>query len=175
MHPGFLACLMALMLSACTLVNETDLSRSEPFIAFALASEHVGAERDFVETNPGVGVGTEVPVGTRPIGVGAELGVFRNSFDDTSPYAVVFAEGKVNPFGAKRPIGLGAFYGYGRYPTEVERARERGFLVIGEFVPVGGLQVTVPVLERNDLRFRIVPGVLESTSTVIAIQANVRF
>ena len=175
MHPGFLACLMALMLPACAVVNETDFSRAEPYVAIALASEHIAAETDFVETNPGIGIGTEAPVGDRPFGVGAEVGIFRNSFDEASAYLVGFAEGKVNPLGAERPIGLGVFYGYGRYPGEAERARDRGFIVIGDFVPIAGLQVTVPVYGPGDLRFRIVPGLLESTSTVIAIQANIRF
>ena len=163
------------LLAGCALTREVDLDRAEPYVTFALASEHVAAEQDFVETNPGVGLGAEVQVGTRPILVGGELGVFRNSFDETTPYLVGFTEGTVGAPWSEHPLGLGVFYGYGRYPGEADRARDRGFVVIGDFIPIGGLQVTVPTIRNNALRFRIVPGLLEDTASVIAIQTNFRF
>ncbi|MGB0410781.1 MAG: hypothetical protein ACPGFA_04265, partial [Pikeienuella sp.] len=57
---------------------------AEVKIGVSLVTEHVGAERDFNETNPGAFVNIWRPWRYAGGDVGFEGGVFENSFSDTS-------------------------------------------------------------------------------------------
>ena len=67
---------------------ELDLSRLSdewrPVAGVSIASEHVGAERDFEEFNPGVSLGARTGLPWRGGEWGVEAGVFRNSYNERS-------------------------------------------------------------------------------------------
>jgi len=136
------------------------------------ASEHIDASKDFNESNPGLGLGSEAPLRNSKWSVGVEGGFFENSNNNTSIYGLGYFERDMlenNP----RALRVGFFSGYARYPAEA--ANSNSFLPsIGDYIPVVGLQATVPTVWRHEFRVRVAPG-LSRSSAIVALQSNFVF
>ena len=167
-------CASALLMSGCGISEQISASRSYNYATVTHTSQHVGADRGFNEYNPGFGVGSEAPIRRSPYVVGLEAGRYRNSLDDYSSYAATYVERKFAPRRGPSEVGLGAFLGYAEYPSEVSRAEDRGFLVLGDFVPVAGLQATVSTIGPHSFRFRVTPG-LSQSDAIVTLQSNFQF
>lgn len=136
-----------------------DLSQVEVKIGVSLVTEHVGAERDFTETNPGAFVNVWHSSAFLAADVGVEAGLFENSFSDLSATANGWVEWPVLG-GADAPFGqlsLGGALGVARYPNLVDEAKDLGLPTLGNFVPFVAAQVTWLATERLELRARATP------------------
>ena len=167
-------CAAALLVSGCGISEQISASRSYNFATVSHTSQHVGARKSFNEYNPGFGLGSEAPIRRTPYIVGLEAGRYRNSLDDYSSYAATYVERKFAPRRGPSEIGIGAFLGYAEYPSEVQRAKDKGFVTLGDFVPVVGLQATVATVGPHSFRFRVTPG-LSQSDAIVTLQSNFRF
>lgn len=164
----------ALLLSGCGLSEQFSSSRAYNFATVTHGSKHINPGKSFNENNPGFGVGSEVPIRRSDYIYGVEAGRFRNSLDEYSSYATTYVERKFEPETGPRQVGLGAFLGYAEYPSEVQRAEDRGFVTFGDFVPVAGLQATIATVGPHEFRVRLTSGVDQSDG-IITLQSNFRF
>ena len=164
----------ALLLSGCGISEQISASRAYNFATVTHTSQHIGAKKSFNEYNPGFGVGSEAPLRRSPYVVGLEAGRYRNSLDDYSSYAAGYVERKFEPKRGPREVGLGIFLAYAEYPTEVQKAKDKGFLTIGDMVPLVGLQATVATFGPHSLRLRLTPGLTQSDA-IVTVQSNFRF
>ena len=165
---------LALGVSACGLSDQIVATRAENFVTFPHVSKHINPGKDFNEFNPGIGIGSEAPLRRAPYALGVEAGRYRNSLDEQSIYAATYVERKLTPARGPSEIGLGAFFGYAEYPSEVAAAKDRGFITFGDFVPVVGLQATVATFGPHEFRFRLTPG-LQQSDGILTLQSNFRF
>jgi len=165
-----LACVTAL--SACGLPEMINRGGAYNYATFSHASTHVDATKDFNENNPGLGLGSEAPLRGSKWSVGVEGGYFENSNNNTSIYGVGYFERDVL---ANRPRALrvGFFTGYARYPNEAANS-DTFFPTIGDYIPVAGLQATVPTFGPHEFRVRVAPG-LSRSSAIISLQSNFVF
>ena len=163
----------AVALAGCDISETFAVSRSTNFVTLPHASLHVNPDRDFNEFNPGIGVGSEAPFRRSDYVFGLEAGRFRNSLEEGTSYAAAYVERKFAPV-RSTSIGLGAFFAYAEYPNEVQRAEDNGFITFGDFVPVAGLQATVPTIGSHEFRVRLTPG-LEDADALLTLQSNFRF
>ncbi len=163
---------MIASLSACGLSDMINRTEAYNYGTISHASEHVNATKDFNETNPGLGLGSEAPLRGTKWSAGVEAGFFENSNSNTSTYAVGYFERDML---AKRPRALrvGFFSGYARYPSEAANSNSI-FPSIGDYIPVAGLQATVPTIGRHEFRVRLAPG-LSRSSAIISLQSNFVF
>lgn len=145
-----------------------------------LASTHVNSTaRDLEEFNYGAFVGATYDVtaeladwgvdlpGTE---VGAEIGAFRDSKRETSAFLLWQVDTPLVTFNEDWQLRAGVFGGYARYA----RFADDVSLNIGDFIPVGGLQVAVRAYDRVELRAKVVPS-LDDSDFVVGYQALVRF
>lgn len=158
--------------SACGLAEKIGASRAYNYATVTHVSEHVNATRSFNENNPGIGIGSEAPFIGEKWAVGVEAGVYKNSNSETSPYAVTYFERDMIP-SKPRALRMGFFTGYARYPAEARRFRDT-YPVIGDFIPVVGLQATFPTFGSHEFRLRATPG-LNQSSSIISLQSNFVF
>ena len=168
------ALLAAGTLSGCGISEQISTSRAYNYATVTHTSQHLGATKSFNENNPGFGIGSEAPIRRSPYVVGLEAGRYRNSLDDYSSYAAGYVERKFAPRRGPKDIGLGLFLAYAEYPSEVQRAKDKGYLTIGDLVPVVGLQATVATVGPHSLRMRLTPG-LSHADAVLTVQSNFRF
>ena len=152
---------VALTTSPC-LAAESDRSPYEwsPLIGASIATEHVGAERDFNETNPGVFIGvSRLSESLGDAELGLETGIFENSFSELSATFNVWSEWTVlnSDDGFPGAFRLGAAVGIARYANLVDEARDAGLPTFGDFVPFAALQATWAFNERIETRLRIAP------------------
>lgn len=165
---------LAALLGGCAYTDRIGITRAQNYATVTHLSEHINADKDFNEFNPGIGIGSEAPLRRTNYAVGVEAGHYRNSVDRPTTYALAYVERKFSPLRQPETIGLGAFFAYAEYPDEVERAQDRGFVTIGDFVPVVGLQATVPTVGPHEFRFRLSPGPARADA-ILTLQSNFRF
>lgn len=136
-----------------------DLSQIEVKIGVSLVTEHVGAKRDFNETNPGAFVNVWRAKGFLSGDIGMEAGLFENSFSELSTTINGWAEWPVlgNPEATFGQLNIGAALGIARYPNLVDEAQDLGLPTLGNFVPFAAAQLTWLATERFELRARATP------------------
>ncbi len=120
----------------------------------------------------GIGIGSEAPFRDSRLSIGVEAGAFRTADDETSGYALTHFEIDLLEKKARNPR-LGAFMGFASSPDAADRFRDR-YPVIGNFVPIVGVQLTLPTFGPHELRLRMAPG-LSSESAIFSIQSNFVF
>lgn len=159
-------------LSACGFSDLIGATRAYNYGTITHVSEHVNATKEFNESNPGVGIGSQAPLRDSKWSVGVEAGIYKNSNDENSSYVLGYFERDILESypGAFR---LGFFSGYARYPDEAERWQNK-LPVFGDYIPVGGLQATFPTISPHELRVRITPG-LSRSSAIVTLQSNFVF
>lgn len=109
-------------------------------ISVLLASKHVGTDRHFEETNPGVFATWE----DRTLGLDYSVGVYRNSFGNVS-----VATTAALPLFETERVQISVFAGAAIYPGDGDE-----FLYhAGDLVPMGGLQ-----LRTGPLFVQVMPG-----------------
>lgn len=163
---------MIAALSACGLPNMIDRNGAYNYGVISHASKHLNATKDFNETNPGLGLGSEAPLRGTKWAVGAEAGFFENSNNNTSPYAVGYFERDVI-VNKPRALRVGFFSGYARYPNEAANS-DSIIPAIGDYIAIGGLQATVSTIGPHEFRFRMAPG-LSRSSAIVSLQSNFVF
>jgi len=104
--------------------------------------------------------------------VGAEAGFFENSNENTSIYAVGYFERDMLK-NKPRALRVGFFSGYARYPAEAASS-DSILPTIGDYIPVAGLQATVPTFGPHEFRVRVAPG-LSRSSAIVSLQSNFVF
>lgn len=164
---------LATGLSGCGVLDQISASRAYNYAAITHASHHVNASKEFNEVNPGLAIGSEAPLMRSRMSLGVEGGRFRNSSDEMTTYGALYGEYgviKSNP----RALRLGAFTGWAEYPAEAAKNRAEGKWAIGDFIPVIGLQATVPTLGPHEFRLRVTPG-LSRSDAIITLQSNFVF
>lgn len=136
-----------------------DLSQVEVKIGVSLVTEHVGAERDFNETNPGAFVNFWRPSVVLAADVGVEAGLFENSFSDLSATTNGWVEWPVlgDPDATLGQLSIGGALGVARYPNLVDEAEDLGLPTIGSFVPFVAAQATWLATDRLEFRARATP------------------
>lgn len=153
--------------------EEGEAAEPEPewrfFASASIASHHVGAEQDFEEFNPGITFGAARARWGGAWETGAEIGVFRNSYGDTSPYGGVYVDRRVLDLSEDVNLRLGLFAGYADYPQLVDEAEDNGALVVGDFVPIISGQASLRVADALEFRTRFGPG-LEDAEAIFAFQ-----
>lgn len=161
----------AVALQGCAVVDQVNTARAYNYVTVSHASSHIDASRDFQEVNPGLGFGSEAPLkNSNKVAVGIETGRFLNSLDDWSSYSVGYWEYDVLPSKPRR-LRIGGFAGLAEYPTEAARGHLPSF---GDFITVGGLQVTVPTIGNHEIRMRAAPGISQS-GAILTLQSNFKF
>ena len=167
-------CLAAAMgLSSCGIVDNIATSRAYNYGVITHASEHVNPTKSFNENNPGVGIGSEAPLAMSRWAVGVEAGRFRNSNDELSTYLGSYAEYDVLRNKPRR-LRVGAFAAMAQYPAEADKNRANGTFAVGDFIPVLGLQATVPTVGPHEFRLRLTPG-LSRSDAIFTLQSNFVF
>lgn len=164
--------MLAASVSACGFADRIGASRAYNYATVTHVSEHVNATRNFNENNPGLGIGSEAPFIGAKWAVGVEAGAYKNSNSNTSPYVLGYFERDMIP-SKPRALRLGFFTGYARYPAEANRFSDR-YPVIGDYIPVAGLQATIPTFGPHEFRLRATPG-LNQSSAIISLQSNFVF
>ncbi len=159
-------------LSACGLPNLIDRGGAYNYASVSHISEHVDATKDFNENNPGLGLGSEAPLRGTKWAFGVEGGFFENSNSNTSIYGVTYFERDVLA-SKPRALRVGFFTGYARYPNEAANS-DTFFPTIGDYIPVAGLQATVPTFGPHEFRVRVAPG-LSRSSAIVSLQSNFVF
>ncbi len=159
-------------LSACGLPDMINRATAYNYVTISHASEHIDASKDFNETNPGLGVGSEAQLRGSKWSFGVEAGAFENSNNNTTPYAVGYFERDMLA-DKPRQVRLGFFSGYARYPSEAANS-DGIFPTIGDYIPVAGLQATIPTFGPHEFRVRVAPG-LSRSRAIIALQSNFVF
>lgn len=136
-----------------------DLSRIEVKVGVSLVTEHVGAKRDFNETNPGAFVNFWRSEAVLSADVGVEGGLFENSFSDLSATINGWAEWPIlgGPDATLGQLSLGGALGIARYPNLVDEARDLGLPTLGNFVPFVAAQATWLATESLEFRARATP------------------
>ena len=171
--PKILLSLMAAVtLSACGLPDMIVRGGSYNYATINHASKHLNATKDFNENNFGLGLGSEAPLRNSKWAVGVEGGYFENSNNNTSIYAVGYFERDMLET-KPRALRVGFFSGYARYPAEAANS-DSIFPTIGDYIPVAGLQATVPTFGPHEFRVRVAPG-LSRSSAIVALQSNFVF
>ena len=163
----------ALGLSGCGVFDQIAATRAHNYGVITHISKHVNATKSFNEVNTGFGIGSEAPLVMSRWSVGVEAGRFRNSNDELSTYAAGFAEYGLSR-NSDRSVRIGAFTGLAEYPAEAAKNRANDELAIGDFIPVVGLQATVPTFGPHEFRFRLTPG-LTRADAIITLQSNFVF
>jgi len=120
----------------------------------------------------GLGIGSEAPFRGSPYSIGVEAGAFRDANDQNSPYVLAHFERKFKNT-AERTPRIGAFLGYVSSPAEADRFEDR-YPILGNYIPIIGVQATVPTVGPHELRLRITPG-LSSASAIVSLQSNFVF
>lgn len=164
----------ALSVSGCGFTDYISRSDAYNYVTVTHASTHLNARKDFNENNPGIGFGSEAPIRRGPNSVGVEAGRFLNSVDKYTSYAAGYWERDLLPQSNPRRVRAGAFFAYAEYPDEVQRAKDNGYLTLGDFVPIVGLQATVATVSQHEFRFRLTPGLSQSDG-IVTLQSNWRF
>lgn len=159
-------------LSACGLPDMIVRGGSYNYATISHASKHLGATKDFNETNLGLGLGSEAPLRNSKWAFGVEGGAFENSNSNTTIYGVSYFERDML-VAKPRALRLGVFGGYARYPAEAAKS-DSIFPTIGDYIPVAGLQATIPTFGPHEFRVRVTPG-LSRSSAIIALQSNFVF
>lgn len=159
-------------LSACGFSDLIGASRAYNYATITHASEHVNSTKDFNEINPGLGVGSEAPFRGSKWSVGVEAGAYKNSNSNTSTYALSYMERDMLPRNP-RSLRFGGFFGYARYPAEAARW-ENKLPVFGDYIPIVGLQATIPTISPHEFRVRVTPG-LSRSSAIVSLQSNFVF
>ena len=136
-----------------------DLSQVEVKVGVSLVTEHVGAERDFNETNPGAFVNIWRSSVVLSADVGVEAGLFENSFSDLSATTNGWVEWPVlgGPDATLGQLSVGGALGIARYPNLVDEAQDLGLPTIGNFVPFVAAQATWLATDRLEFRARATP------------------
>lgn len=136
-----------------------DLSQVEVKVGVSLATEHVGAERDFNETNPGAFVNLWRPNLAWSADMGVEAGIFENSFSDLSATINGWAEWPVlgGPEASLGQLSVGGALGIARYPNLVDEAQDLGLPTYRNFVPFVAAQMTWLATNRLEFRARATP------------------
>lgn len=161
-------------LTGCAMTDRISQSEAHNYAVLTHASTHINPTRGFNEVNPGLGLGSEAPIKGAPYVVGVEAGRFLNSLDEQSSYAGAYVERDVLSQSAPGRLKLGAFFAYAEYPSEVQKARDRGFVVLGDFIPIAGLQATIPTIGPHEFRVRVTPGLTQADG-IVTLQSNLRF
>lgn len=159
-------------LSACGLPDLINRNGAYNYATISHASKHLDAKKDFNENNPGVGLGSEAPLRGSKWSVGVEGGYYENSNSNTSIYAVGYFERDVL-VRKPRALRVGFFTGYARYPNEAANS-DSIFPTIGDYIPVAGLQATIPTVGPHEFRVRVSPG-LSRSSAIVSLQSNFVF
>jgi hypothetical protein len=174
-------CLIALMcLSApAAAVGEDrpilDLSQLEVKVGVSLVTEHVGAERNFNETNPSAFLNIWRSEVFFSADMGVEAGLFENSFSDLSATINGWAEWPVlgGPEAVLGQLNIGAALGVARYPNLVDEAQDLNLPTLGNFVPFVAGQVTWLAPESLEFRARATP-IGGDADFVVGLQAFLR-
>ena len=163
---------LAAVLSGCGLPEMINRSGAYNYATISHVSKHIDATKDFNEVNPGLGIGSEAPLRGSPWSIGVEAGAFENSNSNTTPYAVTYFEREMLK-DRPRALRVGFFGGYARYPSET--GSFDGIIPsIGDYIPVAGLQATIPTFGAHEFRVRLSPG-LSRSRAIIALQSNFVF
>ncbi len=163
----------AVGLSGCGLSDRIATTRAYNYATVTHASKHVNASKEFNEVNPGIGIGSEAPVARTRWSLGVEAGRFRNSSEELTTYLTGYGEFDVLR-NKPRALRIGGFSGLAQYPAEADKNRSEGKFAIGDFIPVVGMQVTVPTFGPHEFRMRITPG-LERSDAIVTLQSNFVF
>ncbi len=163
---------LAAFASGCGLPEMINRGGAYNYATISHVSEHIDASKDFNEVNPGLGIGSEAPLRGSPWSVGVEAGAFENSNRNTSPYAVGYFE-RAMLKDRPRALRVGFFGGYARYPNE-SGSFDGIIPSIGAYIPVAGLQATIPTFGPHEFRVRLSPGLSRSTA-IISLQSNFVF
>lgn len=148
---------------------------AEVKVGVSLVTEHVGAKRDFNETNPGAFVNVWRSWARVSGDVGFEAGLFENSFSDLSATVNGWMEWPVlgSPDAALGQLNFGAALGVARYPNLVDEARDIGLPTVASFVPFVAAQATWLATEHLELRARATP-IGGDADFVVGLQAFLR-
>ena len=168
----FVAVLASISLTGCGLAGMIDRDTAYNYGVLSHASQHINATKEFNENNLGLGVGSEAELRGTRWSFGVEGGVFENSNNNTTPYGVAYFERDML-LDRPRALRAGFFSGYARYPDEADKSG-RIFPAIGDYIPVVGLQMTIPTVWRHEFRLRMAPG-LNRSKAIIALQSNFVF
>jgi len=107
---SFVVSLLAVVLSLCVagpLAAETsDHKAYRPYLAFNIASAHMGTDVDYNELNTGVGIGLAFAM-ARGGEISAEIGTYKNSFSTYSTYTAVTYDLPVAQLGERTELRLG--------------------------------------------------------------------
>lgn len=151
-------------------IEETKTVR--PYLAFNLASNHIGAARAYNEINPGIGFGLAFSVGRGEIS--PEIGAYKNSFSRRSTYAAVTYDLPVAELSPTTELRLGGFLGLVHYPGDTQKFRDGGAIMVGDAVMLAGISATWRQNDRTDLRLRIMPGG-SAAKALVTLQLGIRY
>lgn len=149
-----------------------DPAEAKPYVAISFASRHIGGHEDYVEDNPGIGLGLQLsPQGART-GLAVELGRYRNSRGKTSDYAVFLADSSIANLSEVVDLRLGLMAGVARYPGAGDGFDRRGVPAIGDWALAAGVTGAMRVWDRAELRIGAVPA-LDIADAVVTFQFRI--
>lgn len=139
------------------------------FVANTLGSRHLGADLDYEEFNPGVGLGMvreETALGTR---LSAELGGYRNSHAEVSGYIMGLADWAAGRLSRRVTLRAGLVTGLAYYPHRGDGFRRKGVPAVGDWVPVVGATASLSGESGPELRVAAFPA-MEIADLVVTFQ-----
>lgn len=140
------------------LASAEGMREFRPHLTFNLASHHLNASRDFNEINLGLGIGITGPSGIGATEFGIEAGQYKNSLDNQSYYVMASLDLEVIEITENLALRMGGFSGLAHYPSNGNKFKDHGVPTIGDWVMAIGLQSTLRVADKYDLRVRVMPA-----------------
>ena len=163
---------MVFTLAQLASANENHEIRSH--LTFNLASHHLNASRNFNEINPGIGIGITGPSGLGASEFGIEAGQYRNSLDDQSYYVTASLDTEVVAISPNVTLRMGGFGGFAHYSESANKFKDHGVPTIGDWVMAIGLQTTLRIADKYDLRLRVMPAG-HVADALLTAQISVRY
>ncbi|MBT8409909.1 MAG: hypothetical protein KJN93_09810 [Alphaproteobacteria bacterium] len=149
-----------------------DLAEAKPYVAISFASRHIGGREDYVEDNPGAGLGLQLSPEGADTAFAIELGRYRNSRGKSSDYAVFLADRSIANISDIVDLRLGLMAGFARYPGAGDGFDRRGVPAIGDWALAAGVTGALRVWDRAELRIGAVPA-LDVADAVVTFQFRI--
>ncbi len=151
-------CVSVFLVSSVGTAAAWDASRIQPHVTFTLGSNHLGADEEFNEFNPGIALGFTLPARDSDWIYGLEVGQYRNSHSQNSQYVLGSIERPVAQLGDETTLKLGLMAGLARYNEVAQELGRKGVPTIGDWVLAGGATAAINHRDRLELRVGVVPA-----------------
>ncbi len=140
-----------------------------------LGSKHFQSGLGLNEFNPGLAVEYRQSIGaSRYWEIGAEAGMYLNSYEELTKYGLVSIDREVLEFGDENSVRVGIFAGFFEYSNVVDEARLAGVPTIDDYVFIPGLTAELRFDGNTSLKLKLVPGTPKS-SGLVTFQLGLKF